>query len=130
MNDAFLKELEDAMKLYKFWGNLYFILNDYFHWIGTVISIIIPFGFAALLYLPKENMNGTNITLLILSALGLCLTIARSLFKFPERAKYSRSQLSECRELKIKIIAEQIELGQAAKTLIGIRKNEINEPLP
>lgn len=131
MDDVFLKELEKSLKQYKFWGNLYFIMNDYFNGIGTVISIIMPFGLAALLYLPEEETISTiNLVLLIIAACGLILTIVRSLFKFPERAKFHKSQFSKCEELKINLLSKQMTIEEAARKIIKIKKRDKNEPLP
>lgn len=131
LNGEFLRELDSSIKRYNYWGHHYFILNDYFNGIGTVISIVVPFGFAALLYLPKENAsNEINLVLLIISAVGLLLTLARSLFKFPERAKFHLKQLEECTELKIKIVADQISIEKAVELFIAIKKKDKNEPVP
>ncbi len=65
----------------------YRILHDALNVIAWAFAIGVPFGLAMLLYLPKPDNSGWNLSLLAASGTGLALQILSNVIRVKERAE-------------------------------------------
>lgn len=85
-DNALTALVEERMRHYDFHGRRMWVWNG---WIagGTLIAnILVPFGLAALLYIPESFQKATTLLMLGISGLSLALQILNSVQRFRERA--------------------------------------------
>lgn len=122
-----LKELKTSIKGYTFWGHLYFFLNDYFGGVGIIISLLAPFGFAAILYLPVSDLSIINFWFMLITGFGVVLSLIRHLFGFPKRSKFILKQKIDTEEVQFLLKTKKIKVKKAVEKLNNIRRKDYTE---
>ena len=82
---------ERKMKSFYRWALICYFTHMTLIAISNVCSILVPFGLAALLFVPEENRDLLNITLLALSGTALILHVLDNVTRLADRNRRLRN---------------------------------------
>jgi hypothetical protein len=92
---------ERQVRHLNFWWKFCWNLHIWFVPLSLIASIVVSFGLAALLYIPKEFAVRLNLALLTISCLAMVLQVVDHAIRLPERAR------------RLRAIHHRLELGLA-----------------
>jgi hypothetical protein len=127
--DEIVIYLKDKIKSRKFFGQAYFLMNDYFYTASIFVSIVSPFAIAVLIYFPESN-NTFNLFSLTVSSIGLFLAIIRTALRFSDRSRFNIKKKNELENMLNKILFGTISKEDLVNTLNDININESDDPQP
>ena len=88
--DYLLTEIDVKLTGVRKWWGIIWWTHMWFVAIGYVFALLVPFGLAALLYLPDQQRSIVNIMLIFFSAASLILPVVTVSMRFPERQRRLR----------------------------------------
>ncbi len=93
--DFLLRFCESHLESMRVWSVFDWWFFNILMAIALVCSILVPFGLAIMLYIPKDAHRKLNIALLIMSGVAFTLQILNTSLHFSDRAKLSRQTYAD-----------------------------------
>ena len=119
--------LERKLRFHRRWYWIDKIFRDYSHAISLTISVSVPTCLLILPTVSPELQKFINSILILVTLVGLVLSLIRTIFRFEEETAYNRKLLFIVQQIALQYDSELINDKQLVKKIIEIEKEEEKE---
>ena len=128
--NALVALAEERSKHYDLHGVRMWVWHGWLVGWTLLANVLIPFGLAALLYVPESYRNAATLVLLAISGISLGLQLLTTVQRFKERAKHLWALRDEMRATLANYKAGLKTEPEFSASIESIMKKHLDEPAP